>query len=288
MFKFLPVVCSVIVSAALLSAQSSPTGDTRGDGVWKLVPSKSDFGPQNGPDDGNLVLKIKTNGPVFEVDQVTTERTEHYVFRTDGKETVNTLPDGGELKGHYTLDNGVLTGELSVGGGSIVFRDRISYSADYRLMTLEREITGPEPGKMKLVMERMPPERPSMAGFWKLDVAKSDFGGAPMPAKYDAKITIEGHVISMHQSTDQGEFDIKVRDDGQETTNELANMTMKSKMHWEQDALVGEHVYSGDGFEMTFKDRTTFSPDGKAMTMDRASKMPDGSERKMHIVMVKQ
>jgi len=31
-------------------------------------------------------------------------------------------------------------------------------------MTLDREITGPEPGKMKLVLERMPPEHPSMAG----------------------------------------------------------------------------------------------------------------------------
>lgn len=272
--------------AAVLAAQSSPAGDTRGDGVWKLVPAKSDFGPQNGPDDGNLILKIKFNGPEFTVDQVTTERTEHYVFRTDGKDTANPLPDGGELKGHYTLDNNLLTGELSLGGGAVVFKDRITYSSDYRFMTLEREITGPEPGKMRLVMERVLPEHPQMTGSWKMDAAKSDFGG-PTPARYEAKITVDGHVYSIQQSTDQINSEMKVRDDGQETTNEINGMTMKSKMWWDKDILVGEHVYSGNGIEMTFKDRTSFSPDGKVMTIDREGQTPSG-ERRIHIVMLRQ
>jgi hypothetical protein len=154
-------------------------------------------------------------------------------------------------------------------------------------MTLDRVITGPEPGKMKLVMERMPPAHPSMAGAWKLDSAKSDFGGAPAPAKYEAKITVDGHAYSMQQSTDQGDSEIKFRDDAQETTNEVSNMTMKTKMWWDKEVLVGESVYTGNGFEMTFKDRTSFSPDGKLMTTDRVGQTP-GGERKLHIVMVKQ
>lgn len=283
----LTLCLSVLACAVLLTAQPALTGDTRGDGVWKLIPEKSDFGPQQAPADGYLVLKIKSKGAEFEVEQVTSERTERYVFRTDGKETTNPLPGGGELKGRYTYENGALVGKLTLGEGAIVFTDRISYSADYRFMTLDREIGGPEPGKMKLVMERMPPERSSMAGFWKLDGAKSDFGGGPSPTKYDAKITVDGHLISMQQSTDQGEIDLKVRDDGQETSNEVNTMTMKSKMWWEQDVLVGEHVYTGNGMEFTFKDRTSFSPDGKVMTMDRVGQMPNG-ERKMHIVMVRQ
>jgi hypothetical protein len=277
---------SVLACAAMLAAQPSPASDTRGDGVWKLVPDKSDFGPQRGPDDGNLVIKIKTNGPEFEIEQVTTERTEHYVFRTDGKETSNPLPDGGELKGRYTYENGALVGVLTLGDGAVVFKDRITYSTDYRFMILDREITGPEPGKMKLVMERVPPEHPSMAGAWKLDREKSDFGG-PMPAKYEATLSFDGHSCSLRQITDQGETELKFRDDGQESTNEVQGMTVKSKMHWEGEVLVGEHVYTGSGFEMTFTDRTFVSPDGKVMTIDRIGQTPKG-ERKIHIVMVRQ
>jgi hypothetical protein len=286
MKTILPLCFSAFVCAVALAAQPSPGGDTRRDGVWKLVPEKSDFGPQNGPDDGNLVIKIKTNGPEFEVEQVTTERTEHYVFRTDGKETVNPLPDGGELRGRYTLDDGALNGELSMGGGAVVFKDRITYSADYRFMTLEREITGPEPGKMKIVLERVPPEHASMAGAWKLDREKSDFGG-PMPAKYEATLSFDGHSCSLRQSSDQGDSELKFRDDGQESTNEVQGMTMKSKMHWESDVLVGEHVYTGSGFEMSFTDRTFVSADGKVLTIDRVGHTPSG-ERKIHIVMVRQ
>jgi hypothetical protein len=287
MFRFPTLMCPVILFAAALAAQPAPVGDTRGDGAWKLVPEKSDFGPQQPPLDGYLVLKIKSNGPEFVVEQVTSERTERYVFRSDGKETTNPLPDGGELKGRYAYENGALVGELSLGEGAIVFKDRISYSVDYQFMTLDRQITGPEPGKMKLVMERMPAEHPSMAGFWKLDGKKSDFGGAPTPAKYEAKITVDGHVFSMIETTDGKDSELKLRDDGQETTNEISGMTMKSKMQWEKGVLVGESTYTGNGVEMTFKDRTSFSPDGKLMTTDRVGQTPNG-ERKMHIVMVKQ
>jgi len=64
-------------------------------------------------------------------------------------------------------------------------------------------------------------------------------------------------------------------------------MTMKTRMWWDKDVLVGESVYAGNGVELTFKDRTSFSPDGKVMTMDRVGQTP-GGERKMHIVMVRQ
>src|SRR5664279_3584511 len=127
----------------------------------------------------------------------------------------------------------------------MTMKDSITYSPDGKVMTLERDVTTPEgPSKMKIVLQKAEPTKPSMAGFWKLDGAKSDFGGGPSPTKYDSKITVDGHLISMQQSTDQGEIDMKVRDDGQETTNEVNNMTMKSKMWWEQDVLVGEHVYT--------------------------------------------
>jgi|GEM_PF-1814724 len=277
---------SALVCAAMVAAQPLPAGSAQRDGTWKLVPDKSDFGPQHGPDDGNLVLKVKTNGPEFEIEQITTERTERYVFRTDGKDMTNPLPDGGELKGHYSLENGVLVGELNINDGALVFKDRISYSANGRFMTLDREISGQMAGKMKIVLEREQTGHAAMAGTWKLDREKSDFGG-PMPEKYQAVLAFDGHACSLRQITDEGDYNLKFRDDGEETTNQLPDMTMKSRMHWEDDVLVGSHVYTGANFEMTFTDRTLVSPDGKVLTIDRVGQTPKG-ERKIHIVMVRE
>ncbi len=280
---------SALACTALLAAQPAPTAAPNVQGVWKFVPAESDFGPNNTP--SALTFDMKTKGVVLEVSQTSDDGTSLFTFHTDGTETTNTLPDGSEMKTRYSWQGNMLVGEHKI--GEMNLKDKIAFSADGKRMTLDRDIQGPEGGrKMHVVMERVivpsaSPAKPSMAGFWKLDSAKSDFGSGPAPGKYEAKIAIDGHVISMQQSTDQGDFEMKVRDDGQETTNEMANMTMKSKMWWEQDVLVGQHVYSGTGFEMTFKDRTTFSPDGKTMTMERVGQMPDG-ERKMHIVMVKQ
>jgi hypothetical protein len=277
---------SMLACAALFAAQPSPAGGAPYDGAWKMVPGKSDFGPQQRPDDGNLVLKVKTKGPEFEIDQITTGRSEHYVFRSDGKDTINPLPDGGELKGHYTIADGILVGELSINDGALLFKDRISYSSDGRFMTLEREISGQMSGKMKIVLERGQTEHAAMAGSWKLDREKSDFGERA-PSKYEATLSFDGHTCSLKQSSDQGDSEIKFRDDGQESINEVQGMTMKSKMHWDGEVLVGEHVYSGTGFEMTFADRTFVSPDGKVLTTDRVGQTPRG-ERRMHIVMVRQ
>jgi hypothetical protein len=275
---------SVFILAWAAMAQAAPPQGAVLEGVWKMLPDKSDFGPM--PNPGTLTLTIKVKGAIFEADQETPEGTQHLVFRTDGKETVNPLPDGNEMKSRHWFEGNVLRGELVV--GEMTFKDRISYSPDGRLMTLERHI---EPlagdSTMKVVLEKAEPAKPSMAGLWKLDPTKSDFGSAPTPAKYDAKITVDGHVYSMQMSTDQGDSEIKFRDDGQETTNQVANMAMKSKMWWDKDVLVGEDVYTGNGVEMTFKDRTSFSPDGKLMTTDRVGQTPSG-ERKLHIVMVKQ
>lgn len=279
---------TILVSGAILAsiafAQPVPAQGTLMEGVWKMLPDKSDFGPM--PNPGTLTLTVKVKGPVFELDQDSPEGSLHFVFRSDKQEVANSLPDGNEMKSRHWMEDSVLRGEIVI--GEMTFKDRISYSPDGRIMTLDRDITNSEgASKMKIVLEKAATAKPSMAGFWKLDGAKSDFGGAPTPAKYDAKVTVDGHAYSVQQSTDQGDNEMKLRDDGQETSNEINGMSMKSKMRWEKDVLVGDHVYSGNGSEMTFKDRTTFSPDGKVMTIDRDGQTPRG-EIKMHIVMVRQ
>jgi hypothetical protein len=287
MFKFFALVCSVILFAGVLSAQLTSAGDPRGDGTWKLVPEKSDFGPQRLPE-GELLLKIKTNGPEFQVDQISSGEVLHLVCRNDGKETTNPLPDGSQLKSRYWFENGVLLGELNVNDGEVIMKDRTSYSADFRWMTVDRDMKTPEgDGKMKLVFERMAPEHPSMAGTWKLDPAQSDFGGGPAPGHMEAVITVDGPRIAMVQTTDQVSVTLNVRDDGEETTNDLGSIVMKSKMRWESAVLTGESTYTGPGGEITFHDRTSFSADGKVMTTDRVGVSASG-ERRIRIVMVRQ
>ena len=284
MKSLITIFLSGVVLASSAFAQAARGQSPVIEGVWKMLPDKSDFGAMPSP--SNLTLTIKVKGPIFEADQEAPDGLQHLIFRSDGKEVVNALSNGVEMKSRHWIEGSVLRGEIVI--GEMTTKDRISYSADGRVMTLDRDITSPEgASKMKIVLERVEPTKPSMAGVWKLDGAKSDFGGGPVPTKYDAKVTVDGHAYSVQQSTDQGDNEMKLRDDGQETTNEINGMARKSKMRWDNDVLVGDHVYSGNGVEMTFKDRTTFSPDGKVMTIDRDGRTPRG-ELKLHIVMVRQ
>ena len=279
------ILVSSVIIASVAWAQTAPAQSPVREGVWNMDPSKSDFGPMPTPEKLTITIS-NVKGPVFELDQESPEGTIHFVLRSDKQETVNGLPDGSEMKSRYWVEANALLGEIAIGEAK--FKDKISYSPDGTVMTMDRDVTSPDgPAKIKIVFVKAAPPRPSLAGFWKLDAAKSDFGG-PAPSKYEAKITVDGHLISMQQSTGEGEFAMKMRDDGQETTNDMNGMTVKSKMRWENDVFVGEHVYSGRGFDMTMKDRTTFSPDGKVLTINRIGKMADGTERKMRIVMVKQ
>lgn len=287
MFKTFALVCSAILLASVMTAQLASADDLRGDGTWKLVPEKSDFGPQP-PPQGELLLKIKTNGAEFQADQISPGEVLHLVCRNDGKETTNPLPNGGVLKSRYRFENGVLLGELNVNDGEVLMKDRVSYSADLRWMTVDRETKTPDGSfKTKLVFERVAPEHASMAGTWKLDPAQSDFGGGPAPGRLEAVITVDGPRIAMVQTTDQGTVTLNVRDDGEETSNDLGSMVMKSKMRWEGTVLTGESTYTGPGGAITFHDRTTFSADGKVMTMDRVGASPEG-ERRMRLVLVRQ
>ena len=119
MSRFFTLLCSVILCAGALSAQLASADDPRGDGTWRLVMEKSDFGPQP-PPAGELLLKIKTNGAEFQADQISAGEVLHLVCRNDGKETTNALPNGNQLKSRYRFENGMLLGELNVNDGAVV------------------------------------------------------------------------------------------------------------------------------------------------------------------------
>jgi hypothetical protein len=59
---------------------------------------------------------------------------------------------------------------------------------------------------------------------------------------------------------------------------------MTSTHRWEGDVVVGEiKLVADDGTHLTFKDRMTYSPDGKVMTLSRAITGPTG-ESQMKVV----
>ena len=290
----LPVVLLAAAACAQPTATGSPATPTAAPvvSVWKLVPATSDFGSQPMP--GKLILTITERGEAFDVDQDSDDGQIHLALRKDGKEVVNKLPGGGEMKSRHWMEGAVMRGEISFGDGAITFSDRTTYSADGRLMTIERGAKTPDgTGRQVIVMERVDaPSRPAatlspIAGSWKLDRQQSDYGSDPMPERSEARVVVNGHEIALDESNDRGDTHSVFFDDGRESTNTYGSATMKSKMHWEQGALVGEPALDLGGTTMTMTDRTTFSADGKTMTMQRVRTV-NGQESKSRIVMVRQ
>jgi hypothetical protein len=129
---------------------------------------------------------------------------------------------------------------------------------------------------------------PDMTGVWLVDIAKSDFG--PMPAPSDLRLDIRteaGEFYVKQSGGGQPEVELHFNTSGKEVTNELPGARMTSTHRWEDAVLVGElKIVTDDTTTLTFKDRTTYSPDGKVMTSDRTLSGPMG-EVKMKLVLNK-
>lgn len=102
-------------------------------------------------------MKVTTRGAEFDVLQSTDSGDLLLKFRSDGKEAVNELPGGAVMRSTHRWEDGVLLGEYRISSpeGLITQSDRISYSADGRAMTMDREIKTTQGAfRMKLVFER--------------------------------------------------------------------------------------------------------------------------------------
>jgi hypothetical protein len=121
-------------------------------------------------------------------------------------------------------------------------------------------------------------EHPDMVGTWTIDAGKSDFGPMPVPSDLVFKITAEGQEFSVIQSGGgQPDLDLHFNTSGKEATNQVPGAKMTSTHHWEGAVLVGEILVTGDdGTKLTFKDRISYSPDGKVMTVERSMSGPMG------------
>ncbi len=147
----LPLSVLLVVAGAGLAA-----GHPDMTGTWVVDSSKSDFGPMPPADD--LVFKISAQGQDFTVVQTGAGQPESTLhFNTSGKEVTNEVP-GAKMTSTHHWEGDVLVGDIKLvaqDGSNVAFKDRISFSADGKVMTLARDINGPGgPSQMKLVLNR--------------------------------------------------------------------------------------------------------------------------------------
>jgi hypothetical protein len=144
---------TIILCGALGAAAQSPTSFM--DGTWKLNAAKSDGGPRQLP--GTLTIKVTSNGPEFEGIQTADGEETLLKFRSDGKEVVNQLPGGVEMKSKHRVENGALLAvyHITFSQGELTQNDRIVISADGKTLTTNRDVKAAQGDyKQKLVFDR--------------------------------------------------------------------------------------------------------------------------------------
>jgi hypothetical protein len=108
--------------------------------------------------------------------------------------------------------------------------------------------------------------KPDFSGKWKLNVAKSDFGGAPGPSDLDVAIRHHDPELLVTQTVEGQNLEFKLGTDGKEYSNETPDGTMKTTLHWESDVLIGVSDYAGNA---TFKDKWWLTDNGQTMRLTR-------------------
>jgi hypothetical protein len=129
-------------------------------------------------------------------------------------------------------------------------------------------------------------EHPDITGTWVIDAAKSDFGTMPVPADLVVTVKASGDEFSVLQTGGgQPDLELHFNTAGKEVANDLPGGKMTSTHRWEGAVLVGDvTITGGDGTKVTFKDRSSYSADGKSMTTERQISSPMG-EGQMKMVL---
>jgi hypothetical protein len=122
-------------------------------GTWNINAEKSDWGGQPGP--STLTLVIRVQNPEFFVTQTSDNGTLEFKFNSEGKPTVNEL-ESFTMTSTHRWEGNVMLGDAKIEGNGWLqnFKDRFSISEDGKTMTIEREVTGDNPGKQRIVLEK--------------------------------------------------------------------------------------------------------------------------------------
>lgn len=124
--------------------------------------------------------------------------------------------------------------------------------------------------------------RPDFSGTWTLNVARSDYGPFPPPAR---RIDVVEHREATLKVTRRDVSDSGEERAGQwacttervECTNTIGGTEMRSTIRWEESALVVETKTTFQGQEAFIQDRWTLSPDRRTLTISRHAVSPQGS-----------
>jgi hypothetical protein len=114
-------------------------------------------------------------------------------------------------------------------------------------------------------------DKPNFSGDWKMDPAKSNFGGIPAPATYTRKVSHTEPSITV-EDTQTGsamgdQHDTRTyTTDGKEISYQANGADVKAAMTWDGDALQINSKASVQGMDILIKDKITLGDGGKTMT----------------------
>jgi hypothetical protein len=299
--KIFFTLCAVALFALPSFAQT-----TNLNGTWKLDNAKSSFGQFPPPAGETDVINIDGSNFKQQVTSTNQQGSQSYTraCTIDGQEKTLSPDDPNAHIGRITLSkikcewqgsSLVVTETANLQGSELTDRLTFAASDDRKSMTMDSHITSATMnGDRKLVydaaesaagMAAAPSNNtpgagmaapasgshPSLAGVWKLDASKSDFGQGQAPASQVD--TIEDNEPSVQIVEDQkggfmGDMNItsKLSSDGTPTTSTgMGGAQVTSTAHWEGGSLVVNSKTSFQGSDVTIKDTYTPSADGKTL-----------------------
>ncbi len=125
---------------------------------------------------------------------------------------------------------------------------------------------------------------PNFTGTWTLDAAKSDFG--PMPPPESVVMVIDHKEPTVKVTTTQknqmgdSSNDSTYTTDGKENVNKMrgpaGDQDVKSTTKWNGKTLATSRTIEAQGMSISIDDSWELSPDGKALTVSRQLKTPQG------------
>jgi hypothetical protein len=122
-------------------------------------------------------------------------------------------------------------------------------------------------------------QKPNFSGNWKMNQVKSNFGVAPAPDTFTRKIVHAEPSITIdeEQATPIGlqQTQRKMTTDGKESTFDVGGADVKATARWEGTTLL--LVTTVDVAGVSYNDRMSLSPDGKALTSIVRVDTPQGS-----------
>jgi hypothetical protein len=123
-------------------------------------------------------------------------------------------------------------------------------------------------------------DHPNFTGSWKMNAARSDFGGIPKPTQFDRKIDHRDPIIrmSVHQVLNTGDRTIEVvlRTDGKETTNISPTGEAKTTCQWNGRELNLITTRQMEGGAVISRETWSLLPDGQTLVSVTNMQTPRG------------